>query len=586
MVDNETGTDGGALAAEVLARHHLPFLFTLCGGHISPLLVAAKRRGIKVVDTRHEATAVFAADAVARLSGRPGVAAVTAGPGLTNAITAVKNAQLAQSPLVLIGGATATMLRGRGALQDIDQAALMAPHVKAVLQAQRRREIVPLLEDALSIARHGVPGPVFLELPVDLLYPEATVREWYFGTGGGGKGIRGKVVKAYLGWHLRRLFAAGRGTSARKSEAPPFALPAGRLQLRKAAKMLARAQRPVLVLGSQATLDADGITTLAAAVRAIGAPTYLSGMARGLLGANDPLLLRHGRRQALKQADLVLLAGVPFDFRLGYGRQIPGRTPVVAINLDREDLELNRHPRLAIEADPGETVRHLARLRPERRRGDWSAWLAACRARDEERETEIDRLASEEQPDGVNPLALCRALDQELAEDSVLVADGGDFVATASYVVAPRGPLRWLDPGVFGTLGVGAGFALGAKLCRPEAEVWLLYGDGSCAYSLAEIDTFVRHGLGVIAVVGNDAGWTQIAREQVEVLGDAVGTELLPTAYHEVAEGYGGTGLEVRSLTGFKAAVAAAKQEAAAGNPVLINAHLVASDFRKGSISI
>jgi len=195
-------------------------------------------------------------------------------------------------------------------------------------------------------------------------------------------------------------------------------------------------------------------------------------------------------------------------------------------------------------------------------------------------------LSSAEEADGVNPVALFRALDEELAEDSVLVADGGDFVATASYTVAPRGPLRWLDPGVFGTLGVGAGFALGAKLCHPQAEVWLLYGDGSCAYSVAEFDTFVRHGLAVIAVVGNDAGWTQIAREQVEVLGDAVGTELLPTAYHEVAEGYGGTGIEVRSLSGFKAAVAAAKQESAAGNPVLINAHLAASDFRKGSISI
>ncbi len=173
-----------------------------------------------------------------------------------------------------------------------------------------------------------------------------------------------------------------------------------------------------------------------------------------------------------------------------------------------------------------------------------------------------------------------------LPADSVLVADGGDFVATASYVLKPRGPLRWLDPGPFGTLGVGAGFALGAKLCRPSAEVWLLYGDGSAGYSLAEVDTFVRHGLGVIAVVGNDAGWTQIAREQVEILGDDVGTTLLRTDYHRVAEGYGGTGLLLDRPEAIGETLAAAQAAAAHGEPVVVNAHLGATDFRKGSISM
>jgi len=171
--------DGGGLVAEVLKAHGVPFVFTLCGGHISPILVGAKARGIRIIDVRHEMNAVFAADAVARLTGVPGVAAVTAGPGVTNTLTAVKNAQLAQSPLVLLGGATATMLRGRGSLQDIDQMTLIAPHVKWAARPNRLKEVVPVLERAFKIAQEGVPGPVFVELAVDLLYEEATVRDWY-----------------------------------------------------------------------------------------------------------------------------------------------------------------------------------------------------------------------------------------------------------------------------------------------------------------------------------------------------------------------------------------------------------------------
>ena len=170
---------GGERVAEVLVRQGVEFLFTLCGGHISPILVGCKKLGIRVIDVRDEVTAVFAADAVARLTGVPGVAAVTAGPGVTNTITAVKNAQLAQSPLVILGGATGTILKGRGSLQDIDQISLFRPHVKWVASASKVRELVPLVERAFLVARQGVPGPVFVECPVDLLYDEATVRDLY-----------------------------------------------------------------------------------------------------------------------------------------------------------------------------------------------------------------------------------------------------------------------------------------------------------------------------------------------------------------------------------------------------------------------
>ena len=227
----------------------------------------------------------------------------------------------------------------------------------------------------------------------------------------------------------------------------------------------------------------------------------------------------------------------------------------------------------------------------------WKIWRESLRRRDADRDAEIAAQARDEPagesasggdagPGRVNPLALCRTIEAALPDDSVLVVDGGDFVATASYVIRPRGPLRWLDPGAFGTLGVGGGFALGAKLSRPSAEVWLLYGDGSAGYSLAEIDTFVRHGLSVIAVVGNDAGWTQIAREQVEILGSDVAVTLRHSAYHTVAEGYGGVGLLLDDPARTEEVIAEARRIAAEGKPVVINAILAPTDFRKGSISM
>ncbi|MGE5125961.1 MAG: thiamine pyrophosphate-binding protein [Betaproteobacteria bacterium] len=574
---------GGDLVADVLARQGVRFLFTLCGGHVSPILVSAKARGIRVVDVRHEATAVFAADAVARLTGAPGVAVVTAGPGVTNVITALKNAQLAQSPLVLLGGAAATLLRGRGALQDIDQMALVRPHVKRARRANRLRDVAPLLEEAFRVAGEGVPGPVFLECPVDLLYPEALVREWYAAASGQPRGMGARLRQWYVERHLARLFggvtegpAAGQRAAARAPD---------ETGVRRAAGLVARAKRPLLLVGSQALAGAAHAEALAADVRTLGLPVYLSGMARGLLGASDPLQLRHRRREALREADLVVLAGVPCDFRLDYGRQVGRRAVLVSVNLSRREARLNRRPELLVEGPPARFLAALARAvggsRPE-----WRPWQDTLRARDAERDKGIASEAEAAAEGGLNPLAVCRGIDRALGERSLVVADGGDFVGTASYVVRPRGPLSWLDPGAFGTLGVGAGFALGAKLVRPDADVWIVYGDGSVGYSLAEADSFARHGLGIVAVVGNDAGWTQIAREQVELLHDDVGTVLAAADYERAAEGLGACGLRLGPGDDVDRVLAEALALARRGRPAYVNARLGRSGFRKGSISM
>ncbi|MCS7101951.1 MAG: thiamine pyrophosphate-binding protein, partial [Burkholderiaceae bacterium] len=352
---------GGDLVAAALAAHGVKQVFTLCGGHIAPILTAARARGIRVLDVRDEAAAVFAADASARLSGRAAVAAVTAGPGVTNVITALKNAQLAQSPVVVLGGAAPTALQGRGALQDIDQRALVAPHVKRFLRVRRVRELAPAVAAALRIAGSGVPGPVFVECAVDLLYPEATVRGWYAQGAPKGGSLAARVQRAYLHWHLNRLFAPGGGFAVQPVAVPPPPDSA----VRSAAAALARAERPLAVIGSQALADANAAAALADAVTQLGVPVYLSGMARGLLGRTHPLLLRHRRREALREADCVLLAGVPCDFRLDYGGQIRRTATVIAANRSRRDATLNRRPQVLALGDAGRFLQALAqRVRP------------------------------------------------------------------------------------------------------------------------------------------------------------------------------------------------------------------------------
>jgi len=574
---------GGERVAAALQAHGVQFLFTLCGGHISPILAASKALGIRIVDVRDEATAVFAADAAARLTGVPGVAAVTAGPGLTNTITALKNAQLAQSPVILLGGAAPTALQGRGALQDIDQRRLIAPHVKLVRPVRRVRDLAPALEEAFAVAREGVQGPVFIECPVDLLYDEKSIRQWYADAAGKGTSIPDRLLRFYLNRHAEKMFAGGGEAVAPVARAIARPEPSG-AAVEAAAKALARAAHPLIVIGSQALALASHAPLVAGAVSRAGIPAYLSGMARGLLGREHPLQMRHQRRQALREADCVVLAGVPCDFRLDYGRHVRRSSTLIAANRGAKEARMNRRPDIAAIGDAGLFLERVAE-RLGAAGTKWTDWTARLRARDEAREAEIDGEAAHA-GEFVNPVALLRAIDRAASERAVMVADGGDFVATASYIAHPRGPLSWLDPGAFGTLGVGAGFALGAALCRPEAEVWIFYGDGACGYSLVEFDSFVRHGIPVIAVVGNDAGWTQIAREQVKMLGDDVGTVLARTAYHEVAAGFGAEGILVKKSAEVPAALARAKALAKTGRPVLINVWLDKTGFREGSISM
>ena len=571
---------GGSIVAETLVQHDVKFIFTLCGGHISPILVACKEKGIRVVDVRHEATAVFAADAVSRLSPAIGVAAVTAGPGLTNTLTAVKNIQMAQVPVLLLGGATATILKGRGSLQDIDQMGLLRPLTKHQVCIKRVKDIANEINKAIIIAQSGVPGPVFIELPLDLLYPQDLVRDLYGLNTNDQK--RSWWVEKYLQRNLNRIFNGIETTPKPVPEITyPMPVPSA---VKKAMKMISNSKRPVLLVGSQTMLNVTEVDNLAQKLASIDIPMFVSGMARGLLSKEELTIFRHQRKKALQEADLVILAGVPCDFRLGYGRQINHDAKIISINRNRSDLYLNRKPTLAIQADPSYFFSSLPVNQLENG-VDSDTWTDTLQQRDKKRWDQINE-QSEISTDYVNPLKFFTKLDKHINDGDILIADGGDFVATASYILRPRSNFGWLDPGPFGTLGVGAGFILGGKLTHPNATVWGIYGDGAFGYSMVEFDTFVRHKIPLIAIIGNDSGWTQIARDQVEIFKDPVATELGNTKYHEVVAALGGQGLQIMDKKEIDDVLNTAKEFAAAGKSVAINVKIGKTDFRKGSISI
>ncbi|XP_073174269.1 2-hydroxyacyl-CoA lyase 2 isoform X2 [Lepidochelys kempii] len=439
---------GGELVAEVLKAHGVRYLFTLVGGHISPILVASEKLGIRVVDTRHEATAVFAADAVARLSGTVGVAAVTAGPGVTNTVTAVKNAQMAESPVLLIGGAAATLQKGRGALQDIDQLCLFKPLCKFCASVRTVRDIVPTLRRAIAAAQSGTPGPVFVEFPINVLYPYHLV-EKELGFKETPRGPLGGVLNWYLCNHLRNLYAGAWET--RDFSPLPVQVPqATAEQVQQCVELVSRAKKPVMLLGSQVTLPPTPVEKLREALEALGIPCFLGGMARGMLGRDSPLHIRQNRREVLKEADLVILAGTVCDFRLSYGRVLSRRSTIIAVNRDRALMLCNSDifwkPRMAIQGDAGSFLLSLSQgLKSYSPPQDWAMSLKDG----DQRKEKANREKSEEPTEQhLNPLKLLHHVDNLLPENSLLVTDGGDFVGSAAYIVRPRGPLRWLDPGL------------------------------------------------------------------------------------------------------------------------------------------
>ncbi len=544
---------GGHLVARALKVEGVSHLFTLCGGHIQNIYDGCLDYGIRVVDFRHEQSAAHAADGWARITGRPGVAAVTAGPGVTDAVTAVANAQRAQTPMILIGGAGPKGLMDKGSLQDMDHVSLMRSITKWSVSVPDPTRLPEYVQNAFRVATTGVPGPVFLEMPLDLLFMP----------------VDDSMVTRYSNY---------------RTEARPAGDPRS---IERVASLIRASQRPMVICGNQLRWSPDE-RALRRFVDRIQAPVFVNGMARGSMPPGHPWTYTRCRKDALRQADLLIVFGTPFDFRLGYGNDatVNPSARIVQIDLDGAEIGRNRPIDEGIVGDSGlildgltAALHDLENHPPER--PTWKALLDAAEAKAK------GKMALEMQSESnpPNPLRVCAELDKFLKDDTIVIGDGGDFVATAAYTLNIRRPGMWLDPGPLGTLGVGPGFAMAAKLARPNSDVVIVYGDGSVGFNGFEFEAMARQGIKVTAVVGNDACWRQIHRGQVEMFGEqrAVATKLNYTRYDKVVEALGGHGEYVEEVGQLEGALRRAFESP---KPALVNVKIGGSDFRKGAISV
>ena len=503
------GTVSGAqLLARMLKREGVQHLFTLCGLHIAPIYAACVEEGIRVIDTRHEQAAAHAADATARLTRGIGVCAVTAGPGVTDALTGIANAYAASSPVLLLGGAAPTFNSGRGSLQEMEQVDLFTRITKWSDRVPSPERVPTYLSRGFRTMLTGRPGPVFLEVPWDVLSNGADEAEC--------------------------LMPASYRTRARQAGDAEY--------VERAAQLLAAAERPAVVAGSSIWWD-DAAAQLAAFAERLGAPVYLNGAGRGCLSAEDPHFFSHTRKDALAHADVVLIAGTPLDFRLGYGAGIAEDAKIVQVDADASEIGRNRDVAVGIIGDSRSVLQQLAAALPAHK--PRTAWLGKLRER-ERAKAEQQALYERSDQVPIHHFRLARELDAVAREagDSMFVADGGNWVGIAAKVIGLRRPGRWLDPGPLGGLGVGAPFAIAAKLLHPDRPLFIIQGDGSFGLNGMDFDTALRFKLPMVVVVGNDAAWGQIRLPQVQLFGPekSPATLLAPTRYERIVEALGGHG--------------------------------------------
>ncbi|GAW50636.1 MULTISPECIES: acetolactate synthase [unclassified Nocardioides] len=500
----------GELAIAVAQAHGVDTLFTLSGAHVFPLYDGAVKAEtpVRLLDVRHEQTAAFAAEATGKLTRVPGLAVLTAGPGVTNGLSAVAQAQFAGSPMVVVGGRAPQGRWGTGALQELDQPPIFAPVSKLARTIPTAGDVVDGIHEAFVTAGSPHRGPVFVDVPMDELFNTATSPAPEVGP------LRG---------------------------AAPDPDAVGEI-----AELLAAASRPVLILGTDVWADRAEEAALRF-VEAVGVPTITNGMGRGVVPGGHPLLVTKARGQALGGADLVIVVGTPLDFRLGYGAfgGKDGATPAQVVHVADSPGQLAGHADLAASVSGDLTSVFddlLGAMEQVVRRPDWSTWVSDLQAA-VAAATERDALLLGAEADPIHPARIYGELVPRLADDAVVIGDGGDFVSFAGKFVEPQRPGGWLDPGPYGCLGAGLGAAIAARLARPSAQVVLLLGDGAAGFSLMDVDTLVRHNLPVVMLMGNNSAWGLEKGPMQMLYGYDVIADLAPrTAYDEVVRALGGAG--------------------------------------------
>jgi acetolactate synthase-1/2/3 large subunit len=544
---------GGKLAARALKEAGVEVVFTLSGGHIMPLYDGCIDEGIRIVDVRHEQAAVHAADAWARCRpGSIGVAAITAGPGVTDGVTGIANAWRANSPILVFGGQGPFANLRRGSLQEMDHIGVVRPITKyadAIYQTHRIPEYVEL---AIRHAVSGTPGPAYLEIPMD-------------------------VFMGQCEWEEARM--------PRIRTEPPRLSP-DRAEVRRAIELLAGAQRPMLMAGtsvkwSRASAEMNRF------LEEIHLPTFTNGMGRGTVPPTCAEFLNRSRRDALKRSDCVILAGTLLDFRMAFGNTIPKDAKIIQLDMDATLIGQNRSSDVGLVGNLACSFELLLEeMKNQGVRLDFSAWRDELRAIENEAEKKVEAaLSSDEVP--IDPQRMCREVRDWLDAlgDPIVVGDGGDIVATAAKILPVKREGAWMDPGPLGTLGVGAPFAIAAQLANPDKRVVVVYGDGSFGLNGFEFDTAVRFGLPIIGVLGNDAAWGQMMRPQGAIYGweRLQGTLLNYTRYDKVVEALGGHGELVERPDQLRPAL---DRAAASGKPALVNVIIRQDRNYKGGIYV
>jgi acetolactate synthase-1/2/3 large subunit len=529
-------THGGWLVARILKREGVEVVFTLSGGHIAAIYDGCVREGIRVVDTRHEQAAVHAAEGWAKCTRRPGVALLTAGPGVTDGVTGVANAYLAGSPVLVIGGAAPLSLWDRGALQEMNQIDLLRPITKWARTVHETGRIAEYVAAAFRQMLNGKPGPVFLEIPMDVLNNLADTDN---------------------------VTDPGEPSSYR---------PAGPVQptpdqVERAAALLEQAERPVIMAGS-AVWWCDGAEALRELAERIQAPVYLNGAGRGCLPPTHPLFFSASRRKALEGADTILAIGTRMDFRLNHGRPplIPVEARLIWFDLAGEDIGVNRGAEVGLVGDVGIAMRQVAAA--SKPYNGERAWLRFIRE-EETRAWERDAAALNSDAVPIHPMRLCKEIRDFIDEETTVIGDGGDIVSYGGRVINVYRPGYWLDAGPMGTLGTGTGFAMAAQLARPGKRVLILHGDGAFGLNGMEFESMVRHKLPVVSVIGNDGAWGQIKHPQKALIGHATAAELAPgIRYDKMVEALGGYGELVERPEEIRPAL---ERAFASGLPACIN---------------
>ena len=526
---HRTALHGGRLVAKRLKAHGVSKLFTLSGGHLWSIYDGCREEGIDIVDTRHEQSAAFAAEGWAKATREPGVCALTAGPGVTNGMSALASALQNGSPMLALGGRAPAARWGMGSLQEIDHVPFVAPVTKLARTAATTADIPGLVDDALRVCLEAPTGPTFLDFPLDQVFMESDVE-------------------------------------ADLPAAEPVPVPtADGGELDRAAELLRAASKPVVMAGT-GLYWAHGEQAVRSLCGELQIPVFLNGLARGCVPADHPLFFSRARGAALKAADVALVVGVPMDFRLGFGASFGDETQIVAIDSARP---ARAHPRAVAAELYGGVADTLDALRSGVGGGrERSGWIAELREiENEKRAAEQEDFVDDRAP--LHPMRVYHELAQVLDRDAVVIGDGGDFVSFAGRVIDTFEPGCWMDPGPYGCLGAGPGFALAAKLARPERQVCLLLGDGAFGFSGLEFDTFVRHRVPVVSVMGNNGIWALEKHPMELIYGYSVAADLQAGCrYDEIVRTLGGHGELVERPEDLRPAL---ERAFSSGQPALVN---------------